>query len=81
MNAKRREPNERFENIQYLVVLVLIVRSSIYIVISLTLYLGKGYVREAGNFQSWDVNKDGVLTREEVPAGPRRMFERIDTQW
>jgi len=27
----------------------------------------------------WDVNKDGVLTREEVPAGPRRMFERIDT--
>lgn len=40
---------------------------------------GQGYVREAGNFQSWDVNKDGVLTREEVPAGPRRMFERIDT--
>ena len=25
-----------------------------------------------------DVNKDGVLTREEVPPGPRRMFDRID---
>ncbi|MBT4158257.1 MAG: hypothetical protein HOD99_05430 [Planctomycetaceae bacterium] len=39
---------------------------------------GQGDVRETGKFQSWDVNKDGVLTREEVPAGPRRMFERID---
>jgi hypothetical protein len=35
MNAKRRKPDERFENIQYLVVLVLIVRSSIYIVSAL----------------------------------------------
>ena len=40
---------------------------------------GQGDVRAAGKFQTWDVNKDGVLTREEVPAGPRRMFERVDT--
>ena len=31
-----------------------------------------------GNFESWDVNKDGVLTREEVPPGPRQIFDRID---
>ena len=40
---------------------------------------GQAETRGTGNFRSWDVNKDGVLTREEVPPGPRRMFDRIDT--
>ena len=40
---------------------------------------GQAETRGTGNFGSWDVNKDGVLTREEVPPGPRRMFDRIDT--
>ena len=39
---------------------------------------GQAETRGTGNFRSWDVNKDGVLTREEVPPGPRRMFDRID---
>ena len=40
---------------------------------------GQAETRGTGNFGSWDINKDGVLTREEVPPGPRRMFDRIDT--
>ena len=40
---------------------------------------GQAEPRGTGNFGSWDINKDGVLTREEVPPGPRRMFDRIDT--
>ena len=40
---------------------------------------GQAEARGTGNFGSWDINKDGVLTREEVPPGPRRMFDRIDT--
>ncbi len=40
---------------------------------------GQVKTRGAGNFESWDINKDGALTREEVPPGPRRMFDRIDT--
>ena len=40
---------------------------------------GQADTRGTGIFRSWDVNKDGVLTREEVPPGPRRMFDRIDT--
>ncbi len=39
---------------------------------------GQAEARGTGNFGSWDINKDGVLTREEVPPGPRRMFDRID---
>ena len=31
---------------------------------------GQAETRGTGNFRSWDVNKDGVLTREEVPPGP-----------
>ena len=30
------------------------------------------------NFSAWDANRDGVLTRDEVPPGPRRLFDRID---
>ena len=40
---------------------------------------GQAEARGTGNFGSGDINKDGVLTREEVPPGPRRMFDRIDT--
>jgi len=29
-------------------------------------------------FSAWDANRDGVLTRDEVPPGPRRLFDRID---
>ena len=39
---------------------------------------GQTETRGTGNFESWDVNKDGVLTREEVPPGPRQIFDRID---
>jgi len=31
------------------------------------------------NFSAWDANRDGVLTRDEVPPGPRRLFDRIDS--
>ena len=31
------------------------------------------------NFSAWDSNRDGVLTRDEVPPGPRRLFDRIDS--
>ena len=48
-------------------------------VIGPSLVYGQAETRGAGNFRSWDVNKDGVLTREEVPPGPRRMFDRIDS--
>ena len=48
------------------------------------MFIGSSFVcgqvktRGTGNFESWDVNKDGALTREEVPPGPRQMFDRID---
>lgn len=29
-------------------------------------------------FSAWDANRDGVLTRNEVPPGPRQVFDRID---
>jgi poly(3-hydroxybutyrate) depolymerase len=34
--------------------------------------------KSRGIFDAWDANRDGVLTREEVPAGPRRLFDQID---
>ncbi len=40
---------------------------------------GQGRVQTTGNFQAWDANGDGVLIRDEVPPGPRRLFERVDT--
>ena len=42
-----------------------------------SLVYGQAETGGAGIFRSWDVNKDGVLTREEVPPGPRRMFDRM----
>ena len=30
-------------------------------------------------FQQWDRNKDGKLTREELPPQTRRNFDRVDT--
>lgn len=32
----------------------------------------------AGPFEAWDQDKDGRLSREELPAGPRQNFDRID---
>ena len=29
-------------------------------------------------FRAWDKNRDGVLEREEVPTGPRQIFDRVD---
>ena len=29
-------------------------------------------------FREWDRNRDGVLTKQEVPAGPRSNFEKVD---
>ena len=29
-------------------------------------------------FQQWDRNRDGILTKQEVPEGPRRNFENVD---
>ena len=29
-------------------------------------------------FKKWDTNGDGFLVREEVPEGPRSIFERVD---
>ena len=45
----------------------------------LCVFIGSSFVygqvktRGTGNFESWDVNKDGALTREEVPPGPRAL--------
>ena len=29
-------------------------------------------------FRAWDKNRDGMLEREEVPTGPRQIFDRVD---
>lgn len=29
-------------------------------------------------FRSWDKNRDGVLERQEIPPGPRKIFDRVD---
>jgi acetyl esterase/lipase len=50
----------------------------LHLIITMTLVVGTACAQQQGRFDQWDVNKDGKLTRDELPERLRGNFERVD---
>lgn len=49
-----------------------------YIFLFLILTSFASYAQQPDRFKTWDRNNDGKLSREEVPEGPRQVFDGVD---